>query len=22
MEDSKNGTVRCPYCGTLYHLKD
>lgn len=22
IESSKNGTARCPYCGTLYHLKD
>jgi len=22
IEDSKNGTARCPYCGTLYRLKD
>ena len=22
IESSKDGTVRCPYCGTLYRLKD
>jgi len=22
IEDSKDGTARCPYCGTLYHLQD
>jgi len=22
IESSKNGTARCPYCGTLYRLKD
>lgn len=22
IEDSKNGTARCPYCGTLYKLQD
>lgn len=22
IEDSKNGTARCPYCSTLYRLKD
>jgi len=22
IENSKNGTARCPYCGTLYRLKD
>ncbi len=21
IEDSKNGTARCPYCGTLYKLQ-
>ncbi len=22
IENSKTGTARCPYCGTLYRLKD
>jgi len=22
IEDSKSGTARCPYCGTLYKLQD
>ncbi|GAA0415131.1 zinc-finger domain-containing protein [Cocleimonas flava] len=22
IEKSKDGTARCPYCGTLYHLQD
>jgi len=22
IEDSSDGTARCPYCGTLYRLKD
>lgn len=22
IEDSKNSTARCPYCGTLYKLQD
>ncbi len=22
IESSKNGTARCPYCGTLYRLKN
>ncbi|WP_299871929.1 zinc-finger domain-containing protein [uncultured Cocleimonas sp.] len=22
IENSKDGTARCPYCGTLYHLQD
>lgn len=22
IEDSADGTARCPYCGTLYRLKD
>ena len=22
IEDTKDGTVRCPYCGTLYRLQD
>lgn len=22
IENSKDGSARCPYCGTLYHLQD